>query len=214
MPRFSKIIMMALLLTFMGALSSVSAGQSQTLVNKGKKLFNQNCVACHQADAIGKAGIAPSLTSKEFLSIASDRFLFQTIAEGREGTGMPPWGHLGKKNIKAIIAFLRSHEVLPNRAGEVDAQPKTMGDPALGKVWFQEVCATCHGVNGDGYESGGSGTAIGLPGFLSKASDGFIRETIKLGRSNTRMRSFTGPDGLARLSDKEIDDIISYMRSL
>ena len=57
-------------------------------------------------------------------------------------------------------------------------------------------------------------TAIGLPGFLDKASDGFIRETIKNGRSNTRMRGFQGSDGLANLSDREIDDIIVYLREL
>jgi cytochrome c oxidase cbb3-type subunit 3 len=69
-------------------------------------------------------------------------------------------------------------------------------------------------VNGDGYEAGGTGTAIGLPGFLGKVSDGFIRETIRKGRSNTRMRAFQGPAGLADLSDQEIDDIIVYLRSL
>lgn len=75
------------------------------------------------------------------------------------------------------------------------------------------ICSTCHGTSGNGYESEGAGTAIGLPGFLSKASDGFIRETIKKGRSNTRMLAFQGPDGLANLSDQEIDDVIVYLRS-
>jgi cytochrome c oxidase cbb3-type subunit 3 len=187
---------------------------SAATTSKGKSLFNENCIACHQADAIGKPGLAPSLTNKEFLSIASDKFLFDTISKGREDTGMPPWKHLGKKKIKAIIAFLRSHETLPNRAREVDAQPIAQGDSALGNVWFHEVCSTCHGVKGDGYEAGGSGTAIGLSGFLSTVSDGFIRETVKTGRSNTRMRSFSGPAAIANLSNGQIDDIISYLRTL
>ena len=49
---------------------------------------------------------------------------------------------------------------------------------------------------------------------FDKASDGFIRETIRHGRSNTRMRGFQGPAGLANLSDQEIDDIIIYLREL
>ena len=69
-------------------------------------------------------------------------------------------------------------------------------------------------MDGDGYEAGGTGTAVGLPGFLDKATDGFIRETIKRGRSNTRMRGFQGPEGLANLSDREIDDVIVYLRGL
>ena len=185
-----------------------------SVIQTGEKLYQQNCMICHQADAIGKPGMAPSLTNKELLANASDKFFLNTIRDGRTGTGMPPFAHLNQDNIKAIIAFLRSHTEEPNRAAEVDAQPDAHGDPRLGKQWFEQICATCHGVNGDGYVAGGTGTAIGKSGFLDKASDGFIRTTIKEGRSNTRMLSFSGADGLANLSDQEIDDIIVYLRSL
>lgn len=188
--------------------------EDKDMVAQGKQLFEQNCVVCHQEDAIGKPGFAPSLTNKELLSIASDKFLLSTIRDGRPGTGMPPWAHLGRDAIVAIGAYLRSFAQLPNRAKEVDAQHETRGDPQLGKVWFDEICSTCHGMNGDGYIAGGTGTAIGLSGFLNKASDGFIRTTIKYGRSNTRMRGFSGVTAIANLSDKEIDDIIAYMRTL
>lgn len=184
------------------------------LVKTGETLYTQNCAACHQADAIGKAGVAPSLTNPELLSVASDKFLVSTIQKGRPGTGMPPFGHLKPDQITAIIAFLRSHATLPSRVAQVDAQPEAHGDPRLGKTWYDQICSTCHGPEGDGYAAGGTGTAIGKAGFLDRASDGFIRVTIKEGRSNTRMRSFQGQGSLADLSDKEIDDIIVYLRSL
>ena len=38
-------------------------------------------------------------------------------------------------------------------------------------------------------------------------------EAIKKGRSNTRMLAFQGPAGLANLTDREIDDIIVYLRN-
>lgn len=183
-------------------------------IKAGEIIYNQNCVFCHQADAIGKPGVAPSLTNPEFLSTSSDKFLLGTIRDGRPGTGMPPFSHLGRAGIQAIVEFLRSHSEQPNRAAKIDAQPRARGDPRLGEVWFDQICATCHGVAGDGYAAGGTGTAIGKVGFLAKASDGFIRETMKVGRSNTRMRGFQGPAGLANLSDEEIDDIIVYLRSL
>ncbi len=188
--------------------------QDLEAVKLGKATYEENCLACHQADAIGQPGIAPSLTNPELLEVASDKFFLGTIRDGREDTGMPPFEHLGEKKIKAIIAFLRDHSDRPNRSAEVDAQPEAHGDPRLGEQWFNYICATCHGKNGDGYLSGGTGTAIGKPGFLSKASDGFIRTTIKVGRSNTRMRGFSGSVGLANLSDKEIDDIIVFLRTL
>jgi cytochrome c oxidase cbb3-type subunit 3 len=184
------------------------------LVAEGEMLFNKNCVFCHQADAIGKPGLAPSLTNPELLATVSDQYLMASIRDGRPGTSMVPYAHLGRQNIKAIVAFFRSHETLPNRSAQVDAQPETQGDPRLGQLWFEQICETCHGPQGDGYLAGGSGTAIGRQGFLSKSSDGLIRETIKHGRSNTRMLPFQGPEALADLSNREIDDIIAYMRTL
>lgn len=184
------------------------------LIAKGETLYNQNCSVCHQADAIGKPGFAPSLTNPEFLGIVSDKFLMSTIRDGRAGTGMPPFAHLGKSSVQAIVAYLRSHTKERSRAAKVDRQPGAKGDPRIGKLWFDQICATCHGPQGDGYVAGGTGTAIGKGGFLSKATDGFIRETIKRGRSNTRMLAFQGPTALADLSNKEIDDIITYLRTV
>ena len=206
---------LAVLLTGLVASLSTSAyAADSSIVKEGEQLYNQNCSVCHQADAIGKPGFAPSLTNPELLSIASDQFFESTIRDGRTGTGMPPFSHLGRKKVKAIVAFLRSHSDQPSRAEKINAQPKAKGDVNNGKKLFHEICSTCHGDNGDGYAAGGTGTAIGKSGFLSKASDGFIRETVKYGRSNTRMRGFSGAEGLANLSDQEIDDIISYMRTL
>jgi len=202
-----------LALIFAG-LSPPAMAADEAMIKQGEQLYNQNCSVCHQEDAIGKPGFAPSLTNPELLSIASDTFFMSTIRDGRQGTGMPPFAHLGRSDIKAIVAYLRSHAKLPNRAEQVDAEPNSHGDPRLGKQWYDDICSTCHGVAGDGYASGGTGTAIGKSGFLSKASDGFIRETIKKGRSNTRMRGFQGASGLANLTDREIDDIIVYLRSL
>lgn len=184
------------------------------LAQQGKVLYEQNCIFCHQADAIGKPGIAPSLTNQEFLSVVSDKFLLSTVRDGRPGTGMPPFAHLGRKDVEAIVAYLREHAKIPNISAEIDAQPHTQGDPRLGQIWFDSICSTCHGPNGDGYSAGSTGTAIGKAGFLDKASDGFIRTTIKKGRSNTRMVGFSGPTAMAALTDRDIDDVIAYIRTL
>ena len=195
-------------------LPSIAVSDDSLMIAKGKDLYETNCIFCHQADAIGKAGFAPSLTNPEFLSTASDQFLLETIRDGRLGTGMPPFAHLGLDGIEAIGVYLRAHSELPDRSAEIDSQPRAQGDPAAGKLWFDQICATCHGPGGNGYIAGGTGTAIGKAGFLNKVSDGFIRTTIKFGRSNTRMRGFSGPAGLANLTDQEVDDIIVYMREL
>lgn len=183
-------------------------------ITEGKALYEQNCVFCHQADAIGKPGFAPSLANKEFLSIASDKFILGTVRDGRPGTGMPPFAHLGREKVMSILAYLRSFSTLPDRSAAVDAQPDAHGDPRLGKQWFDNICSTCHGPNGNGYAAGSTGTAIGKAGTLNKVSDGFLRTTIKEGRTRTRMLGFSGPKAMANLTDQEIEDIIVYLRSL
>ena len=207
----NRLIVLVMLVA--GHANTVIAADSAN-IKEGEQLYNQNCGVCHQADAIGKPGFAPSLTNKELLSVASDKFFESTIRDGRPGTGMPPFAHLGRSKVQAIVAYLRSHSELPNRSEEIDAQPDAHGDPRLGHQWYDNICATCHGVKGDGYAAGATGTAIGKDGFLSKVSDGFLRTTIKEGRSNTRMLGFSGADGLASLTDEEIDDIIVYLRTL
>ena len=184
------------------------------LASAGKAVYEQNCIFCHQADAIGKAGFAPSLTNQEFLQVASDKFLMATIRDGRAGTGMPPFSHLGRKDVEAIVSYLRSHAKFANISASIDAQPRSQGDERLGRFWFDSICATCHGPNGDGYAAGGTGTAIGKASFLDKATDGFIRETIKKGRTNTRMIGYSGPEAMANLNDGDVDDIIAYLRTV
>jgi cbb3-type cytochrome c oxidase subunit III len=204
------VVLLTLLVSPLSALTAAEDGQ----IAIGKDLYNKNCVFCHQADAIGKVGFAPSLTNAEFLANASNKFILGTIRDGRMGTGMPPFAHLGRDGIKAIVTYLRSHSKLTNKSAEIDKQDTARGDPRLGQIWFDQICSTCHGVNGDGYAAGGTGTAIGNASFLNKATDGFIRQTIKQGRSGTRMRGYSGAEGLANLSAREIDDIIVYMRTL
>jgi len=212
MKKYQRYIYPVIALCALTVTEAFAADKAE--IELGKTLYNQNCIFCHQADAIGKPGFAPSLSNAEFLSVASDKFLLSTMRDGRVGTGMPPFGHLGRDKAKAIVAYLRTYSKLPHRSAEVDAQADAHGDPRLGKQWFDNICATCHGVEGDGYVSGSTGTAIGKAGTLNKVSDGFLRTTIKDGRSNTRMLGFSGPEAMANLSDQEIDDVIVYLRTL
>ena len=212
MKQNNRIIHFLAVLFLLASNPALSADEST--IQQGANIYAQNCVFCHQADAIGKPGFAPSLSNAEFLSAASDKFILGTMRDGRLGTGMPPFAHLGRDQGRAVVAYLRSFSKLPHRASEIDAQPAASGDAKSGKRLFDDICSTCHGQNGDGYIAGGTGTAIGLAGTLNKASDGFLRTTIKEGRSNTRMLGFSGADGLANLSDREIDDIIVYLRTL
>lgn len=180
-------------------------------IKRGKALY-QACSGCHGDKGEGRIGIAPSLTSKSFLEAASDEFLVKTISQGRVETTMAPWGPtIGKDGIEAIVAYLRS--LRPTQPADLDNSPLE-GDPARGEKLFRDICSTCHGRTGAGYQEAASGTGIGRGHFLLNASNGYLRHVIKNGKSGTPMKSFDEKTrtGVANLKDQEIEDVIAYMR--
>jgi len=184
------------------------------VVTKGKQLFDVNCLACHQLDAIGKIGLAPSVGNRDFLALATDAFIRQTILNGRQGTAMAPRPDLSEKQVTAIITYLRSARVSNPVKVSVDWDKKFNGDATAGAVKYERYCSACHGEKGRGYVAGVPGTGIGLPGFLSAASDDYILQTLKLGRIGTPMRPFIGARGLANLTERDGHDLIAHLREL
>lgn len=77
------------------------------------------------------------------------------------------------------------------RAGEPD-----------GAELYQQNCAVCHGVRGDG----GVGIPLNLPDFLAVASDDYFRKTLREGRPGRVMPAFP------LLRDDEIDAIVAFIR--
>lgn len=191
-------------------IAALTAGEQST----GEQHFNINCVACHQSGGVGKTGFAPSIRNRDFLAIASDDFIRQTIRSGRPGTAMLARPDLSDEVVTGIISYLRSAPVANAVVIEVDPARKYPGSAADGHEKFNLYCAACHGPKGTGYASGGSGPAIGLTGFLSAASDDYIFQTVRHGRIGTAMRPFMGPEGIANLSEKDVSDIISFLRTL
>ena len=183
---------------------------------KGKMHFDANCAACHQPNGAGRPGFAPSIGNRDFLALASDEFIKDTVRQGRPGTTMVQRPDLSDGVLNDIIAYLRDLPV--GNVVKVDVDPEknlaALGDTKTGHQKFGLFCAACHGSVGQGYVGGGAGPGIGLAGFLRSASDDYILQTLKQGRINTAMRPFIGAAGLANLNEQDAYDIIAYMRSL
>lgn len=180
----------------------------------GGVYFNINCSACHQVGGVGKIGFAPSIRNQDFLALASDDFIRNTVHEGRVGTGMVARPDLPKQVVNDIIAYLRALPVTHEVAVRVDPSLKYTGDAETGKETFANYCAACHGPNGEGYALAVPGPGIGLPGFLNVASDDYIFQTLKHGRVGTPMKPFIGARGLANLANQDAYDIIAHLRVL
>jgi cytochrome c oxidase cbb3-type subunit 3 len=181
----------------------------------GGSLFAAHCAACHGSTGGGGVGVPLSLSS--FLNSVDDDFLRKTIRHGRPGRVMPAFSKLSDAQIDALVGFIRSWSDKP--APHYSGIP-VQGDAVHGKSLYASYCVECHGEAGEG----GKGTgvtfsrrrnlpiiapALNNPGFLAAASDQMIRHTLQFGREGTPMRSFL----VQGLSEQDIDDLVSYVRS-
>lgn len=181
----------------------------------GKQLYTRNCAACHGSH--GSGGVGVPLALPDFQYGVSDQFLKRTIRHGRPGRVMPAFSEFSDAEVNALVKYIRSWA-----PGRTIDQPthKVKGDPRRGKPLFAKHCAGCHGTNGEG----GTGTgvtfsrprdlpiiapALNNPGFLTAASDQLIKAAVMNGREGTPMPSFRKQG----LSEQQINDIVSYVRS-
>jgi mono/diheme cytochrome c family protein len=184
----------------------------------GATLWGTFCAACHGPGGEGMrypgAAAFPAVANPDFLAIASDRFLRETIAHGRPGRRMPAWGEgeggLRPAEIDAVIAHLRA--LGGGVAGPASDEPRrrVTGDAAAGARLYAEACASCHGERGEGKE----GPALANPRLLAAASDAYLVESIRRGRRGTSMPAFASASPTHRvLDDGEIASIVTFMRT-
>jgi cytochrome c oxidase cbb3-type subunit 3 len=181
----------------------------------GKILYKRHCSVCHGDDGDGGVGVPLSLPS--FIDSVSDEYLKNTIRFGRPGRIMPSFPELSDAQVDAITQYLRSWSKKPTV--QYDSAP-VKGDVANGKKLFADRCAQCHGKSG----KGGKGTGVTfsrkreLPilapslnnsGFLASITDAMIKNTLIFGREGTPMQS----SKVTGLSNNEINDLVSYIRS-
>jgi mono/diheme cytochrome c family protein len=173
----------------------------------GRTLFTANCVMCHGDNGGGDLG--PSLNTQSFLAVASDSYLVETLVQGRPQTGMPSWLHMSNEDVASLVRFMRTWQTAPAKSEEWHQQVVVLGDWDAGRSLFAGFCASCHGRDGEG----ATGPQLNNPGFLELASDVMLREWISNGKDGTEMRAFRkGGQGVAELSERQVEDNIAYLR--
>lgn len=83
--------------------------------------------------------------------------------------------------------------------------------PLDGAQLYAKYCALCHGRDGQGYAADNAPSLVS-PSFLESATDAFIADGIRLGRSGTAMAAYSKERG-GPLSDAEIRSIVAFLRS-
>jgi cbb3-type cytochrome c oxidase subunit III len=183
----------------------------------GATLYGSFCAACHgpRGEGMRYPGVSafPAIANADFLEVASDAFIAETVRRGRPGRRMPAWGEkeggLRPGEIAAVVGHLRE---MGGVRWSGDAKPArwVSADPAPGERLFADNCAVCHGERGEGKE----GTALSNPVLLKSASDTYLVETIRRGRRNTSMPAFVTTSTTHRmLSESEIESIVAFIRT-
>lgn len=174
----------------------------------GNEGYDYLCSACHGKKGEGKGyetyktGI-PAIGSTDFLRMASEEFIRFTMEKGRSLRQMGSWAGsvsgMVDDELDRIAAYLKSSDTL----AVVDGIPGIPGSGNRGAELFREYCGACHGDNG----SGGVALALNQPGFLERAGETFILETMLRGRGNTAM------PGWSHLPEADLADLLALVRS-
>jgi mono/diheme cytochrome c family protein len=102
--------------------------QDQSVGKGGKMIYEQNCLACHQADGSGVPGLAPPLIKGTFVN-GKKEALVNIILKGMEGVEikgehyanpMPAFGYLSDQDIADLLTYVRGS--FKNNQGPVAAE--------------------------------------------------------------------------------------------
>lgn len=104
----------------------------------------------------------------------------------------------------------------PSPMATVSFDLSVPGDTALGEQYYQQACAGCHGIEGNGE---GVGVPLMRSPFVLNASDEELLSFLRLGRPSDHPDNITGVTmpaygGRADWGDDEMWHIIAYLRSL
>ncbi|MEP6885556.1 MAG: cytochrome c [Gammaproteobacteria bacterium] len=113
--------------TAAGAATPAALGAAPSTTDLGARIYNGNCVPCHQQNGAGIPGVYPSLAGSPVVAgdpVALARWVIKgqrpaSMPAGRYSTQMVQFGWLKPADAAALFSYLRSN--FGNTAPPVDA---------------------------------------------------------------------------------------------
>ena len=190
---------------------------------RGRGIYESNCVACHQAGGVGTPPSFPALASNARL-----RDLDSIVRLVRQGQGaMPAFAKLSTDEIAALATYIRntwgntfgavaSDQVTTILAGltkpagtkvSVWSGVYTAAQNKRGEEFHATACWACHGprLNGAGQAEMPPSPAIARASFLRK----WAGQTLAVLHAYVRERM--PPDSPGTLNDQQSIDAIAHM---
>ncbi len=158
-----------------------------------KRVFEQNCAACHGHDAKGQAALFPDLKDADWQWGSSEAQLEQTIRLGRMAV-MPGWqASLGDDGVEQVADYLLAW-----------AKHEPIADEDAGKALYSQFCVACHGLDGTGNVLLGGSNLVDEV-WLYGGDVESIRQSISTGRMGVM------PRFQDRLDDTQIRMLIAWL---
>ena len=79
---------------------------TEELVSRGQSVYEINCVACHQTNGQGIAGIFPALVGSDVVLNNKERNI-EILMEGVQGAAMNSFSYLSEVEIASVITYTR-----------------------------------------------------------------------------------------------------------
>jgi len=215
---------------------------STATIDRGKRLYEANCVQCHGPEGKGDGYGAPFLvppprdfTAGQFKfrttasgSLPTDEDLFRTISRGADGTGMPPWKYLISDEERwALVDYVKTFDTRFANAGALAPMPlpnapgKSRSVDRGREVYTKMQCAKCHGDDGRGVGPS-SNTMVDTRDRHVNARDFTQPGSFRTGWTErevirtleTGMNGVPMPSYSGVMSKQEEYDLVAYVMSL
>jgi len=98
------------------SINTLAQTETTSIVEQGKAVYEQNCLACHQIDGSGVPQLTPSLINASFVSGDKSQ-LIKIILNGMKDVEingemydnpMPPFAFLADEDIAAVLTYVRN----------------------------------------------------------------------------------------------------------
>lgn len=157
--------------------------QNDKFMDSAKRIFVQNCAACHGANGQGQAMTFPNLKDNDWQWGDTEEAIEQTLRHGRQAVMVSWQAVLGDEGVSHVANYVKT------LASSNDA-----AENVKGMQLFQQFCVACHGNAGEG------NPLLGAPRlsddiWLYGNSDEQLRYSISVGRN-----------GIMPAFDKKLDD--------
>lgn len=148
------------------------------LVSDGKRIYDQYCASCHESSTHTQSQTqkAAKTISSDWLRVNTPKELFDLLTNGLIDQGMPSFTQLSSADRWDIVSYLLLHDLSET-------------DKRSGKLNYQNMCLSCHGMEGQGDGNQAISKNLVMPDWqgtplLADYSDQEIYDTIRSGKGH------------------------------